>query len=91
MADVISFLRTDTGKFNEGDIVQLFSGSYGTGIVKKVLDDAVVVTRVHCYIHHRQLQIGVEEISIPMERALQLARFVIDSQGRLENRSYGLY
>jgi len=74
-----------------GDVVRLFEGAYGSGVVTALPEDpseadVAIVERVHASVGHGQIQIGVERVAVSYARLRNLPVFVTGSRGEIDNR-----
>lgn len=76
-----------------GDIVQVFEGAFGCGVITRIDATSVIVERAHmsCSTSGRtdigQVQIGIERIDYPNKRESWPRPFVDDGNPYLDNRA----
>lgn len=85
-----------------GDVVQVFPGAFGAGIVTEVYLSRENKGEVWCLIErahlstgvavgdeirrHGQIKIGIERIDLPLSRVCELPVFVTGKSGKIDNR-----
>lgn len=76
-----------------GDVIQVFEGTFGQGIITSITESEIIVERVHmsCSTSGRedigQIQLGIERISYWLEGNFTNARLYLEKEGgRIENR-----
>jgi hypothetical protein len=71
-----------------GDVVEIFEGAYGAAIVtSKDSSGSLVLERTHCSVGFAQVEIGVERLTVSMERVRQMPVYVTGRSGNIDNRA----
>ena len=75
-----------------GDVIQVFEGTFGQGIITSITESEIIVERVHmsCSTSGRedigQIQLGIERISYYNKRGGWPRPYLEKAGGRIENR-----
>lgn len=78
-----------------GDVVQVFNGAFGAGIISEISDgytgSIAVIERIHAHVsghdRHGQIQIGVERLThFPLEKVKLMPVYITGHSGSIDNR-----